>query len=62
MLERVFVRLWQSIGGEDRGNELSLSLGSDGDEHAKQVMDAWASVSENVRDFSPMPKYPLYPK
>jgi hypothetical protein len=61
MLESIFVRLWRSIGGENREKELALSLGTDGDMHATRVMDAWASVADSVRVFSPMPKYPLYP-
>lgn len=61
MQERIFVRLWRSIGAENRDKELALSLGSEGDAHVSRVMDAWASVADRVRAFSPVPKYPLYP-
>lgn len=59
--EEVFVRLWKWIGGEEREAELATALGSAGEDHARLVMQAWQRVSPQVRSFSPMPTYPLYP-
>jgi hypothetical protein len=59
--EEVFVRLWKWIGGEERGAELATALGSAGEDHARLVMEAWRRVSSQVRSFSPMPTYLIYP-